>query len=48
MLKEMGVSAEEAEQYIGDLEELLPSYAIADSQARLAHFFSQVLHESGL
>ncbi|MCP4338399.1 MAG: glycoside hydrolase family 19 protein [Desulfobulbaceae bacterium] len=47
MLKEMGVSAEDAEQYIGDLEELLPSYAIADSQVRLAHFFSQVLHESG-
>lgn len=47
MLKEMGVSTEDAEQYIGDLEELLPSYAIAGSKVRLAHFFSQVLHESG-
>lgn len=47
MLKEMGVSTEDAEQYIGDLEELLPSYGIADSKIRLAHFFSQVLHESG-
>lgn len=47
MLKEMGVSTADAEQYIGDLEELLPSYLIADSQVRLAHFFSQVLHESG-
>ena len=26
MLKEMGVSAEDAEQYIEDLEELLPRY----------------------
>ena len=47
MLKEMGVSAEDAEQYIEDLEELLPRYAIAASQKRMAHFFSQVLHESG-
>jgi predicted chitinase len=47
MLKEMGVSAEDAEQYIDDLEEQLPRYGIADSRLRLAHFFSQVLHESG-
>ena len=47
MLKEMGVSTGDAEQYIGDLEELLPSYGIANSKERLAHFFSQVLHESG-
>lgn len=39
MLKEMGVSAEDAEQYIEDLEELLPRYAIAASQKRMAHFF---------
>jgi len=47
MLREMGVSTEDAEQYIGDLEEVLPKYGIADSKLRLAHFFSQVLHESG-
>ena len=39
MLKEMGVSNGDAEQYIGDLEELLPKYGIADSKERLAHFF---------
>ena len=47
MLKEMGVSAEDAEQYITDLERTLPKYGIADSTLRLAHFFSQILHESG-
>lgn len=47
MLKEMGVSTEDAEQYIGDLEELLPRYGITSSKERLAHFFSQVMHESG-
>jgi putative chitinase len=47
MLKEMGVSNEDAEQYIEDLEQTLPKYGIADSTVRLAHFFSQVLHESG-
>ena len=47
MLKEMGVSTEDAEQYIGSLEKLLPEHGIADSKERLAHFFSQVLHESG-
>ena len=47
MLKEMGVSAEDAEQYVEDLENVLPKYGIADSKLRLAHFFSQVLHESG-
>ena len=47
MLKEMGVSADDAEQYIDDLEGALPKYGIADSRERLAHFFAQVLHESG-
>ncbi|MES9852734.1 MAG: glycoside hydrolase family 19 protein [Candidatus Thiodiazotropha sp. L084R] len=47
MLKEMGVSSEDAEQYIDDLEMTLPKYGIAESKVRLAHFFSQVLHESG-
>lgn len=47
MLKEMGVSTEDAEQYIDDLEMTLPKYGIAESRVRLAHFFSQVLHESG-
>jgi predicted chitinase len=47
MLKEMGVSGADAEQYIDDLEECLPRYGIADSRERLAHFFAQVLHESG-
>jgi len=47
MLKEMGVSSADAEQYIHDLETTLPKYGIADSKVRLAHFFAQVLHESG-
>ena len=47
MLKEMGVSNSDAEQYIGQLEEVLPKYGIAESKQRLAHFFAQVLHESG-
>lgn len=47
MLKEMGVSDSDAEQYIGDLEQMLPKYGIADSKVRLAHFFAQILHESG-
>ena len=47
MLKEMGVSNEDAEQYMPHLEEVLPKYGIADSKLRLAHFFAQVLHESG-
>ena len=47
MLKEMGVSESDAEQYIRPLEEALPKYGIADSRLRLAHFFAQVLHESG-
>lgn len=47
MLKEMGVSTADAEQYVDDLEDVLPKYGIADSKLRLAHFFSQVLHESG-
>jgi len=47
MLEEMGVARGDALQYVGDLEKLLPKYGIADSRVRLAHFFSQVLHESG-
>jgi predicted chitinase len=47
MLKEMGVSSSDAEQYIDDLVATLPKHGIADSKVRLAHFFSQVLHESG-
>jgi predicted chitinase len=47
MLKEMGVSESDAEQYIPHLEQALPKYGIADSRLRLAHFFAQVLHESG-
>ena len=47
MLKEMGVSEGDAKQYIGHLERVLPRYGIADSRLRLAHFFAQVLHESG-
>ena len=47
MLKEMGVSDGDAKQYIGDLEHVLPKYGIADSRLRLAHFFAQILHESG-
>src|SRR5689334_25110680 len=47
MLKEMGVSDRDAEQYIHQLEETLPKHGIADSRLRLAHFFAHVLHESG-
>jgi predicted chitinase len=47
MLMEMGVAQADAQQYMDDLEQVLPKYGIADSKIRLAHFFSQVLHESG-
>lgn len=47
MLKEMGVSNDDAEQYIHHLEETLPKYGIAETRLRLAHFFAQILHESG-
>ena len=47
MLKEMGVSDGDAAQYIPHLEEALPRHGIAESRLRLAHFFAQVLHESG-
>ena len=48
MLKEMGVADHDAEQYIDDLVDVLPRFGIAESKARLAHFFSQILHESGM
>jgi predicted chitinase len=47
MLMEMGVSESDAQQYVHHLEETLPRFGIADSRLRLAHFFAQVLHESG-
>ncbi|MFN8581646.1 MAG: hypothetical protein U0163_11810 [Gemmatimonadaceae bacterium] len=47
MLQEMGVSTGDAEQYIGPFEDMLPKYGIANSRQRLAHFFAQILHESG-
>ncbi|HSD67908.1 MAG TPA: hypothetical protein VLB07_00035 [Woeseiaceae bacterium] len=47
MLVEMGVARDDGIQYIDDLREMLPKYGIAASRIRLAHFFSQVLHESG-
>jgi predicted chitinase len=47
MLVEMGVARDDGMQYIDDLREMLPKYGIAASRIRLAHFFSQVLHESG-
>lgn len=47
MLVEMGVARQDSLQYIDDLEEMLPRFGIAASKVRLAHFFSQVLHESG-
>lgn len=47
MLQEMGVAAHDAAQYIGPLEVTLPRFGITASRRRLAHFFAQVLHESG-
>ena len=47
LLHEMGVATTDAEQYIAQFEEVLPKYGIADSRQRLAHFFAQILHESG-
>lgn len=47
LLKEMGVSNVDADQYIHQFEETLPRYGIAESRQRLAHFFAQILHESG-
>ncbi len=48
LLLEMGVSRDHAEQYIDDLNEILPKYSISHSKLRLAHFFAQTLHESGM
>lgn len=48
LLMEMGVSIDHAAQYVDDLNELLPVYQISDSKLRVAHFFAQVLHESGM
>ena len=48
LLQEMGVAAEHAAMYIDDLIETLPPHGVTQSRLRLAHFFSQVLHESGM
>lgn len=48
LLQEMGVAEQHAAIYIDDLVETLPAYGIADNRPRMAHFFSQVLHESGM
>lgn len=48
LLEGMGVSESNAAEYVDDLQELLPKYGITDSKTRLAHFLSQVLHESGM
>lgn len=47
MLQEMGVSERDAVQHLDEFEALLPRHGIAGSRLRLAHFFAQVLHESG-
>lgn len=47
LLKETGASSQDADQYVYQLESTLPQYGIADSRQRLAHFFAQILHESG-
>jgi predicted chitinase len=47
LLMELGVASADAEQYIDQIEEVLPKYGITETRARLAHFFAQVLHESG-
>jgi putative chitinase len=47
LLHEMGVSTTDAEQYIDQFEEVLPRYGVSASRQRLAHFFAQILHESG-
>ncbi len=47
LLMEMGVAESDAKQYLGDLEKSLRKYGVAKSKIRLAHFFSQILHESG-
>ncbi|MEO0972404.1 MAG: glycoside hydrolase family 19 protein [Pseudomonadota bacterium] len=48
LLQEMGVAEHHAAIYIDDLVHTLPAYGITESRDRLAHFFSQVLHESGM
>lgn len=45
VLATLGVSSARAEKYLPDLNALLPRYNI-DTPLRIAHFLSQVLHES--
>lgn len=46
VLTALGVSSARAEKYLPDLNSLLPQHNI-DTPLRVAHFLSQVLHESG-
>jgi hypothetical protein len=48
MLKEMGVSNDDADQYIDDLEQTLPKYGNADSTVRLAHRTELLIYAKGL
>jgi putative chitinase len=46
LLRAMGASASNTQEYLPALREQLPMYGI-DSRLRVAHFLSQVFHESG-
>lgn len=46
-LVKLGVPEAKAREYILDLVAALPSYGITNTKIRLAHFISQLLHESG-